>query len=273
MERRGHIRPIQGGGTGTGFQTPRQITRVEPIRFTKMSRDMLSMAYRNISNATTECDDGAGEERGDNSHNKMLVWTRELEERLFILRQRKVTYQRTVGIGQGLGRSIDTPPTTCGLPGTLGLSNSAEVARNSGDVSEFVNTGDGTQANSIISTEQGTHLRRDGSGAWNRAQHATLVKFIPALPKTVEEVVKLWRKGSESDGYSPVRLFEKAEMRKALVRNYTNNLWAKGGQKSSFYRIKDIVVFVSEFGPVTIRIEEEGSEESWNSALRAFHSE
>ena len=45
MERQGHIRPIQGGGEGAGFNTPRQILMLELKISTKISQEILQRMF------------------------------------------------------------------------------------------------------------------------------------------------------------------------------------------------------------------------------------
>jgi len=99
-----------------------------------------------------------------------------------------------------------------------------------------------------------------------------LIKFIPALPKSLEAVVQLWRKGNLAEGFKPLRLYEKVEMRKELIQNYNNNMWSSIGQKNIFLRYKGIVELVSEFELVTNRDKEEDQDSVWDSAIKFFHN-
>lgn len=97
------------------------------------------------------------------------------------------------------------------------------------------------------------------------------VRYIPGISRSLPEILKLWRFGSEQ--FKPVRMFEKASKRRMIVPNYTNASWVKGGQKSAYLRIRDICFFIHEFAPVACNVWEEGLDKHWNNAIENFHSE
>ena len=66
-------------------------------------------------------------------------------------------------------------------------------------------------------------------------------KFVPPLPKKVENAVQMWRLGTTAtDGVPLYKLLDPNE-RKNIIEDFSNDLWVKSGQKRSFQRIKKIV--------------------------------
>ncbi|PXF47102.1 hypothetical protein BWQ96_03179 [Gracilariopsis chorda] len=74
MERHGYIKPIQGGGDGIGFPTPRQVIELEFTKGVEMSRKILNQSCAS----------------SNNNDERMEVWKKELEHRLFLIHQRRL---------------------------------------------------------------------------------------------------------------------------------------------------------------------------------------
>ena len=183
---------------------------------------------------------------------KHVIWMRELEYSIFLLKQRRAE--------QEMGETRNLTPS----------NQLALETREQGEIQPHLH------ANSMLQTSL-THWANTASitptQIVNLKRSSTpVIKFIPGLPKIVEKAVKLWRRGSEREGYKPVRLFEKVETRRILIPNYENRIWARSGQKNCFFPIKAVAELVSEFGPVTIRLDSEGRDEHWNTALENYHA-
>lgn len=103
MERRGYATPIQGGGDGIGFKTPRQILQVEPQRASQISREILLRGNQLHSTTARSGTEAEGVLSNSSYSQKHLIWMRELEYRLFLLKQRRAE--------QHMGDSKDPGPS------------------------------------------------------------------------------------------------------------------------------------------------------------------
>ncbi|PXF48015.1 hypothetical protein BWQ96_02206 [Gracilariopsis chorda] len=95
-----------------------------------------------------------------------------------------------------------------------------------------------------------------------------LRQFIPGLPKTIEDAIKLWMYG---DGLKTIalHLFDKAGSRKKLVQGYTNAWWKQSGQKAAYYKYKKLVKLVcDEVEGLTIF---DDDDKKWETATSLFH--
>lgn len=92
MERRGFVRPIQSGEEGAGFKIPCEILQVEPEISINVSREIMTVASRNIS--TRKERSAVAELENEEvihtiSDDEMQFWKTELQKRLFLLHHRK----------------------------------------------------------------------------------------------------------------------------------------------------------------------------------------
>lgn len=110
--------------------------------------------------------------------------------------------------------------------------------------------------------------------ATSQDRSAVHVKYIPNLPSSLPEAVHLWRFGSLNGQYHPIRLFRSAEKRKEMISNYSHKLWSSGGQKSAYYRYKDLIEAMEEVAPVLwmMDIWEEGDDDKWNRIICEFQN-
>ncbi|PXF47101.1 hypothetical protein BWQ96_03178 [Gracilariopsis chorda] len=91
------------------------------------------------------------------------------------------------------------------------------------------------------------------------------------MPITAEEAIEIWRKESSDRGYKAVRLFGNAANRRKYIVGYEDWMWSKTGQKNLFLRYRAPIELISEFGPVTLRINEEETTERWKAAIDGFN--
>eukprot|EP00171_Calliarthron_tuberculosum_P023716 IDg23716t1 len=68
-----------------------------------------------------------------------------------------------------------------------------------------------------------------------------MTRYIPGVPKTVEDLIELWRVGRDSCHIRPVHLFDKAEDRKLIISGYKDYIWNKSGQKCAYLRFKRLI--------------------------------
>ena len=94
---------------------------------------------------------------------------------------------------------------------------------------------------------------------------------VPGLPKTIEEVVLLWRRGDAAKGYKAMHLLHSAKSRRReLGESFDNDWWVGAGQKCAFQRIKKLIALVAAEGGVPIfKI---GCEDGWLEGIRRFHT-
>lgn len=236
MERTIIHRQIQGGGTGQGFKPPPQLLGAENRRFHEIVRDLLMVSYANRSSDSQK------------DYPKQEVWVKALKSRIVEIQKRKklqISFSQELSSPDSRNQQVKTTNNQLILSS---VDRSLQVGN--------------TQRNFMLVS------------ATNEIKDMIVpVKFIPGLPKTINECVLLWRKGTKDDSFKPVRLFEKGSMRKKLVKNYSNSSWVKGGQKSAYHRIKDVISFVHEYAPLTCNIWEEGDDEVWKQTVETFSKE
>lgn len=270
MERNTIHRSIQGGGTGSGFQLPRQILRHERVNFTEIARDIISMARTNSPSTTST------------EVMKQDIWTAQLENRLFYLRQRRnemevhQVHQRIVTSNTSATLLQQPTESFLGTPIQPSTQNLGTL-NNSGTLPHF-HTGP-TMTENALALRPAIQRENKRSNSFSKREVRTSistrhlrvqVKYIPGIPKTIDSVIEIWRNGTQDSNYKPVRFFETAAMRKSLVLGYTHTSWSKGGQKSAYYRFKDIVFYLHKFCNLSIDVFEEGTGDEWSEAVEWF---
>ena len=93
---------------------------------------------------------------------------------------------------------------------------------------------------------------------------------IPALPKSIEELVQVWRYGDESSGFKAVRLFATPDKRRCLIPQYKDRIWRQSGNKRKFERMQEVVRYVSECNPNISDVYQAGSNAEWERAVSNF---
>lgn len=86
------VHSIQGGGEGAGIKPPRQILQLEPEIAMTISKEILLSSGNTNLPIGTESQGGGSENEGEIysvQDEKMEVWKKELQQRLFLLHQRK----------------------------------------------------------------------------------------------------------------------------------------------------------------------------------------
>ena len=96
-----------------------------------------------------------------------------------------------------------------------------------------------------------------------------IVKVIPGLPQTIEEVATYWRRGCASTNFTPLRKFSSAANRRNLIHNYKNDTWVSSGQKSAFNRHKKLVKLFTECGGEDLDANSD-DDQAWKTAIRLF---
>ncbi|PXF44435.1 hypothetical protein BWQ96_05805 [Gracilariopsis chorda] len=247
MERYGYIKPIQGGGDGIGFQTPRQVIELESTKGFEISRKILNQSCAS-SNKNDE---------------RMEVWKKELEHRLFLIHQRRLENNRTDCSNLQQKRQSEERFTVADNQVTNEMSSLSKIQQNA------------LACNNRSSTENEFQFRTSSissSGELKADQKLkAFVRFIPWMPKTAEEAIEIWRKGSSDRGYKAVRLFGNAANRRKFIVGYEDWMWSKTGQKNLFLRYRALIELISEFGLVTLRINEEETTERWKAAIDGFN--
>ena len=94
---------------------------------------------------------------------------------------------------------------------------------------------------------------------------------VPGLPKAIEEVVLLWRRGDAAKGYKALHLLHSAtSRRRELGESFDNDWWVGAGQKCAFQRINKLLALVAaESGVPIFKI---GCEDGWLEGIRRFHT-
>ena len=90
---------------------------------------------------------------------------------------------------------------------------------------------------------------------------------IPYLPKSLDELVNLWREGSEKKGFRPVHQYKTARNRKLIMKNYSDLGWKKSGQKYAYLRFQRVILGIASYNDGLTDIFCRGSDEKWNISL------
>ena len=241
MERTSSTKEVQGGGSGEGMVVPTSISNYEPTALPLIFSDMiqtLRLKERNqlgLSDLPEDC------------------WKTAIQNRARELCRRK----RAVGaIATDTIVKIDEQIRDMG--GSAALCSTVQ--------SENSHRSEACQPASSSSAFRSVPVEA-------RQESFVLEKLVPALPKRMEDVIILWRHGTDQTGSNPLRVFMIPENRKHLMRNYSNKAWTNSGQKRAFQRLKKLcsVVAVCFTGTEPLKISEHGDDEDWDAALASFH--
>lgn len=234
MERKGYIPAIQGGGTGTGFQTPVPICTSEPeafqalFGFVQAHRDGQKQRFYNFSTLSNDID------RFDDLR---FVWNRELERRLQVI--------RFFCINQGKWAEERT----------MNRENMRLVSQQ-----DITNCSNGliSSSTSEICNESSSSNKLD-----------CIVQLIPGLPRTIDEVATYWRRGCALTNFTPLRKLLSAANRRELIHNYKNDTWVSSGQKSALNRHKKLVKLLTECTGGDMDADSD-DDVIWKTAIRLF---
>lgn len=97
------------------------------------------------------------------------------------------------------------------------------------------------------------------------------MRFIPGMLKEAEKAIDLWRFGCRDEDRKAVRLFGNAASRRKHIAGYKDCIASKSGHKTLRLQFGALMELVAEFGPVTLRIREEGTDGMWNVAINGFN--
>ena len=303
MERSGYIRPIQGGGSGSGFETPASILYTEPKVFGALARTITVRAM--ISE--DKCKD-------DQMKTRAAAWKHALIRRLFKLHtlrkqpsssgaescsarendqlqedgtemtpanevQDKVrcTESQLGSIGSRLEapRSSDIhSPTRSHVPSQHSLNS--DVRTSSLEISEVQHSESNASCLRSIDTSEFTQKFPSLAATEKEAQNAscTITQFIPGIPTNIADVVQSWRSGCAISGGVPVMKFKTAEFRKGKIDKYSDSKWRKSGQRAAFQRLKRLMEIVASYAdPAIPSIYDESIEdERWKLAVDKFQN-
>lgn len=96
---------------------------------------------------------------------------------------------------------------------------------------------------------------------------------IPVLPKTMTEVIPLWRFGNQVGDILPTQNFRAAAQRNILIPNNTDHTWKNSGQKSAFAKYRKLLQIVSSLQE---RLQYTSCDVSqadlWNLATLTYHN-
>ncbi|PXF39613.1 hypothetical protein BWQ96_10692 [Gracilariopsis chorda] len=262
MERKGPIRPQQGGGTGVGLKIPPQIYLVEPKKFSVITSEMKSLL--NATKRQTERHLQLSNPLDRKTLRQKLQHLEVLEEsllwRMFLLCHRKGNDKlRATTVASNdllckkvsVGNAIEPVPRdecTCNKH-TFACERSAMVTKPMKEIDK--------------------HLRRKQNMQSNTCFRTPILQFIPGLPKRIEEVVQLWRKGDRGR-FHPIFLFDTAKQRKKMIVGYSDLRWKQSGQKAAFYKYKRLVTLVTQAHGGLGIFEVDSS--SWTEALSCYHA-
>ncbi len=104
----------------------------------------------------------------------------------------------------------------------------------------------------------------------NRLKHheiVPIVRIVPGIPKIIDELVRMWRLGSEESSDIPIRYLRSA----AFPRKYIDE-YRRKGQKQLLHRYCSLIsILLQGFDPALSETENcEPSGEKWDLAIEAF---
>ena len=229
MERKGFIRPIQGGGSGEGLHIPFQVFTFEQEVFHETCRSIVHRARHAKSRLTDPVQSA-----------RMDVWMKALQRRMFELKP-----------------AVDT------LDSDSSLRTSALGSR---IINEPKN---GMPENAAHTPSQGpTEERQLVPDIAKASISASLIQFIPGLPKNINTVVLYWRKGCPVTGNIPLFKFKEPKFRRMHVPYYPDVKWRASGQRSCFQRMSRLVSEVAK--PYNLDIYAVGCDSEWEIATNSF---
>jgi hypothetical protein len=96
---------------------------------------------------------------------------------------------------------------------------------------------------------------------------------VPRRLKTIEEVVRVWRRADPRKGSEfALRKIRTATDRKRLIRAYSNQWWERYGHRDCFSRYQKLVREVVSLAPAgRLDMGQDGLDSEWEAALALFH--
>ena len=264
MERIGYVRAVQGGGGGVGFNTPKALQFDEPLMYHSLIRKIAKRSNEAVRNC-----------RGASHEERMKIWNSALMKKLYLIH----------GIRNVLARSdytcSDGEKKNAGPPGTSRDNNSQSERSSSTRChwkksSLFSVDGDSNADAGFPHSIDYLIRPEESDGLIRRQQNENLVihQFIPRLPKNIEEVLFLWRFGSEKSLGFPLRRYRDAKFRHENIFGYSDKKWRRG-QRQLFERYKKLVQALSlcVSPPISNIYADEDEDSQWDAAVEHFKSQ
>lgn len=248
MERKGFIKPVQGGGSGKGYEHPSSLLFDESELFMERSGAAIARARQEEKNS----EDPAEIERQSS-------WATELSRRLYRLSKiRELNYKSASNLGQE--------------------SNEVrKFLRNKGSASSTLREIEKSSSPSRSAENLRLTVSEQGAGTKGETKKSvcatSMVQVIPGIPKEIGEAVSLWRFGSEVSNSHPLKLYTKAEFRKRSIgKTYSDVSWKKSGQKAALKRIEKLIVEVARCGdpPLESVYDSDVDDCKWQEAVNNF---
>ncbi|KAI0557919.1 hypothetical protein FGB62_251g014 [Gracilaria domingensis] len=258
MERKGPIHPQQGGGTGVGLKIPPQIYIEERQKFPAILSDLKCFMNNAKSQAELLLDQAHKSQRvrlGQKlQHLEVvegcLLW------RMFVLNQRKSD------------DIVRTATITSSFQNSRKLLVDQTTLRESHN--RFQETVNINTPRTPAKPLKEVYKRYVGNRVTQpvTALQIPILQFIPGLPKVIEDVVQLWRKG-DGGRFHPIYLFDTVDQRRKMIHGYSDLRWRQSGQKAAFYKLKKLVIIVAgAHGDLDVF---EVHSEKWTQALSSYH--
>ena len=215
MERQGYIPSIQGGGSGAGFAVPDSLTYDE----TKTYDNLIKTIIQRGSQAEEIC-------KSESNKEKMTIWNSALTSRLFMLkpiRNNRENSRNESDMSPGRNFKIQKRPPSA-------LSVLPQVFN----------------ANRItfVNRKPRKHLKTVAKHETHHTNYS-IVKVVPRMRRSIDDVVRLWRFGCAESSSMPIRRFRSAAFRKQNIDGYSNMACRKG-QKELLQRFCGITSILSE---------------------------
>ena len=254
MERSGYVAPIQGGGTGAGFEPPQSLILDEPVVFSSLIRSIVRRAT--VSEESTP---------ESSSTERLHVWNLELKRRLFFLSNMKQSNSETLkDFG---GKAVVDPKKISVDRQEMRSSLDSELP---GSKSNNVNL-----AFTSFFQEQSNHPPIETRKSSNSTTISpSIVQFLPRCPRKIEDLIRYWRFGCPASLNFPVKKFKCPRFRKMHVPGYSDKKW-RSGHRQLFERYEILVKIVAMSGesPISDVYCDTIEESAWRSSTRSFQNQ
>jgi len=261
MERSGHVNATQGGGSGAGFKAPRALQIDEPRIYSSLIR---KIARR--SEAAEK------EYNGTSREGRLKTWNSALMKRLYFIDSiRKCSSPDHPDKGyESIQHEKSVNGTSRMSPSSSELSKTDQDSMQHGSCTRITKN---VAESEILSASEDYPKVETTMGLHTRLQTENLVihQLIPRLPKTIEEVVQLWRFGGGHTLEFPVKCLRDAKFRREQINGYSDKEWRRG-QKQLFERYRSLVQLVSRCvnPPISDIYRGENEDEMWEEAVEVF---
>ena len=260
MERLGHTRVIQGGGSGAGFEAPGSLVLVEPKKFKSICSKLLDQADYVVRECQNEMD-----------KNRFDTWRVVLARRMYKLSRLRKWEKSGMKANhkKDMRNHVEIAPDGTNYVLNQNTEQFIPIARDIDEVGKV----NGDYVLNKQQEKDSLDLRMSCSKVFRQKRNSRPIrKVIPGFRnQTTTSLVRMWRYGTADTNYTPLWELHSADGRRKNWNGISNRDWVHGGQKAAFHRHQKFIRIVASYSKGKIRnIHCRGADNDWESAVSDF---